>query len=199
MELVQPIAVARSGSHEDLIAAVAAASLAAYLDHGDDPAWEQWLAGRFTKSVRRGTTAQLEAMAPAALSVIKRGEAVAYGFAPMPYDEYPTPLRKMQVQGTERPRADHWADQGNPSLLLNGDLGMSTGKAAAQAAHGLWIWWLAVDDSERQEWERSGRPFSVYERSGWLFHRSLDFTGLIVKDAGLTEIAPGTPTVAVFP
>lgn len=197
-ELVQPIAVARSGSHEDLIAAVAAASLYAYLDHPQDPTWERWLAGRFTKSVRRGTNTQLAEMAPLALSEVRRGEAVVYGFAPAPYDQYPPALRRMQVQGTQRPRSDCWADPSSPAILLNGALGMSTGKAAAQAAHGLWIWWLATDDSDRQKWSESGRPFSVCEQNEAAFRRAVSLTDLVIRDAGLTEIAPGTVTVAVL-
>lgn len=197
-DLVQPIAVARSGSHEDLIAAVASASLDAYLDHGDDPAWDQWLNGRFTKSVRRATASQLAAVAPLALAVVQRGDAVAYGFAPMPYSEYPGPIRKMQVQGTERPRSGNWADFGSPSLVLNGGLEMSTGKAAAQAAHGLWIWWLTATITERQEWEASGRPLSVCEYDSEAFRRTLQITDVVVRDAGLTEVEPGTVTVAVI-
>jgi hypothetical protein len=54
-ELVQPIILLRSGSHEDAIRCVAEASLRAYVSAPDLPEWEQWLAGSFTKKVRRAS------------------------------------------------------------------------------------------------------------------------------------------------
>ena len=52
-ELVQPIVLLRSGSHEDAVRCVAEASLRAYVSAPDLPDWEAWLAGSSTKTVRR--------------------------------------------------------------------------------------------------------------------------------------------------
>lgn len=54
-ELVQPIVLLRSGSHEDAVRCVAEASLRAYVSAPDLPEWRQWLAGSFTKTVRRAS------------------------------------------------------------------------------------------------------------------------------------------------
>ena len=53
VELVQSIVLLRSGSHEDAVRCVAEASLRAYVSAPDLPEWAEWLAGSFTKTVRR--------------------------------------------------------------------------------------------------------------------------------------------------
>ncbi len=95
------------------------------------------------------------------------------------------------------------------SIVVRRDLKMSCGKIAAQVAHGSvtavleilrsgrekWIKWL-------EEWLLEGQKkvvlkvdnleqlLQLYEKA-----KSLDLPAVIIRDAGLTELPPGTVTV----
>ena len=87
------------------------------------------------------------------------------------------------------------ADPTAPLLWLNPDLEMSAGKAMAQAGHGAQLAWWALPDEERTAWRDTGFALAVRTapRSRW---RELIASGLpLVRDAGFTEIAPGSCTV----
>ena len=159
-ELVQPIVMLRFGSHEDAVRCVAEASLRAYVSAPDLPEWEQWLAGSFTKTVRRARPAEYEkARAAGPLAEVRRGEAAALAFAPAPTDKLPRPIARLQVSGTELPRLGWPEDEGaacRTRIALNADLGMSTGKTAAQAAHAMWAVWLQLGELDRAAWLDEG-------------------------------------------
>jgi len=93
------------------------------------------------------------------------------------------------------------------SLVIRRDLGMSCGKAAAQAAHGAvecvframsrreWRGWL-------DEWLREGQKkivLAVDSLDDLLRLRDiaerLNLPNAVISDAGLTELEPGTITV----
>jgi peptidyl-tRNA hydrolase len=197
--LVQPIAVLRSkGSHEDVVVAVALASVQALLADRDNPAWAHWLSGKFTKSVRRGTQSQMDACRDKALSIVKVGDVEAMGFLPSHYLDMPDAMRKMQVSHFERPRASedgffYTSSPWPPAIWVNEDVGMSTGKTAAQVAHGLMGWVLRQDDLI--EWMQQGCPFSLFGATREEFNDKLGIASVLIEDAGLTEIASGTATV----
>jgi len=92
------------------------------------------------------------------------------------------------------------------SIVVRRDLGMSCGKAAAQASHaavecvllaqgsGKWRRWL-------DQWLGEGQKKIVLAVEGVealyeLYNKakSLDLPTAVVVDAGLTELPPGTPT-----
>ncbi|NXY99118.1 peptidyl-tRNA hydrolase, partial [Streptomyces sp. BR123] len=82
-----------------------------------------------------------------------------------------------------------------PVLWLNPDLDMSAGKAMAQAGHAAQLAWWELTTPERAAWRASGFPLQVRtaDREAW---PTLTSTGLpVVRDAGFTEIAPGSATV----
>lgn len=105
--LVEPIAVV-PGSHFEPVTAVAIASnlAAAHADLDTDP-WKFWLSRAFTKTVRR-ISKPADARFIAGLSSADLsshsfvvGEAVAYAFAPMAYEDFPKRLRNLQVSGLD--------------------------------------------------------------------------------------------------
>jgi peptidyl-tRNA hydrolase len=181
--LVQPIVIARTGSHEDAVRCAAEASLRAYLAAPDLPEWQDWLSGIFTKTVRRAKPAEYEkARAVGALAEVCHGGASALAFAPYPADNLPRPIARLQVSGTELERRG-WGEEQDGAyaiVALNEDLGMSTGKAAAQAAHALWSAWLQLGERSRERWVADGLAFRL--------------VGVPVEDIGLGQllgIAPG--------
>src|SRR5690606_12311713 len=122
------------------------------LNTQDDPRWEKWLSGRFTKTVRRGTGAQMDAMREEAAAIITVGEVEVVGFAPLSYEDMPKALLKMQVANLDRPRGNneisgrvHYTTgtPASPVVFVNEDLGMTTGKTAAQVAHAVMAWLIS--------------------------------------------------------
>ncbi len=204
--LVQAIAVMPAG-HLDTCAAVATASALAMLRADpDNPAWTAWLAGRFTKSVRRiSRPSQWDRLMQAVESlrlettVSSSGEAIAMAFAPMTYEDMPRELRSLQVSGLDRertprseptPRADPIAHLIVPDVRLAPSAAMTTGKAAAQAAHAVCLWALTSPEEIVQRWML--RPVVKIDE------RAEDRDSVLsVRDAGLTEVAPGTVTATV--
>jgi peptidyl-tRNA hydrolase len=80
-------------------------------------------------------------------------------------------------------------------LWLSPDVGMSAGKAMAQAGHGAQLAWWELSEADRKAWREAGFPLSVRtaDPARW---RKLTVSGLpVVRDAGFTEIAPGSCTV----
>jgi peptidyl-tRNA hydrolase len=207
--LLQPIVVRRTGTHEDMVTAAARASVAAWMSCPDDPAWEPWLAGSFGKSVRRARPVEIEKAREFMVASVAVGEAEAFAGLPVSRDDMPPAVRKLQVSGTDAPRA------GWPKPVLRGmDLGgvvvpwvsinlgaqMTTGKTCAQAAHGLLGWALRKEPAVREAWASAGMPVNVGEFSAEDFdnfvkHARTD--AIIIQDAGHTEVVPGTTTVLV--
>lgn len=86
-------------------------------------------------------------------------------------------------------------------IVLRTDLGMSTGKLVAQACHASLGAYKNARSAARNEWEASGQTKVAVEVDGEdelmdLFKRARaeDVPGYIVKDAGRTELEPGTVT-----
>ena len=215
-ELVQPVVLLRSGSHEDAIRCVAEASLRAYVAAPDLHEWQEWLSGIFTKTVRRAKPAEYEkAKGAGALVEVCHGDARALAFAPYPADALTGPIARLQVSGTELPRLG-WGDRlGNEHVFvaINNDLDMSTGKAAAQAAHALWGIWLQLKEHDREHWVADDLVFRLESVDGEnlalgkmmgavleVFGAELGARAYVaVHDAGRTEVEPGSLTaVGIF-
>ncbi|CAL9417007.1 peptidyl-tRNA hydrolase [Streptomyces sp. ICN988] len=166
-----------------------------------DGEWAQamrdWQDARIRKVVRRARGAEWRrAEALPGITVTGKGAEVRV-FPPVPLDGWPKDLARLQVSGTDlddpEPPAD--ADPTAPVLWLNPDLEMSAGKAMAQAGHGAQLAWWELSDGERAAWRDAGYPLSVRtaDPARWA---GLTTGGLpVVRDAGFTEIAPGSCTV----
>ena len=197
-EYVQAVALLRAGSHEDAVRAVAAASVGAWLAVPDDPAWQPWLAGSFAKSVRRARPAQYAALSGWAAASAGFGDARACAGPPTTYPGMDPRVAGLQVSGTELARAG-WPGPGpGPTVLLDDSLGMSTGKAAAQAAHALFAWAVHLSAPARADWQADGMAFSVLGLPGPDFARAAARPGPVtIADAGHTEVAPGSTTAII--
>ncbi|MFS7875857.1 peptidyl-tRNA hydrolase [Streptomyces asiaticus] len=118
-------------------------------------------------------------------------------FPPVPLDGWPKELAKLQVSGTDLddPEPPAAPDPTGPVLWLSPQVEMSAGKAMAQAGHGAQLAWWELDDAARAAWREAGFPLAVRTASAERWD-ALTASGLpVVRDAGFTEIAPGSCTV----
>ncbi|GAA2565509.1 MULTISPECIES: peptidyl-tRNA hydrolase [Streptomyces] len=160
-------------------------------------AMRDWQDARIRKVVRRARGAEWRrAGALPGVTVTGRTAEVRV-FPPVPLDGWPKDLARLQVSGTDLadPEPPLDADPSAPVLWLNPGLDMSAGKAMAQAGHGAQLAWWELSGAERAAWRDAGFPLSVRtaDPARW---DGLTTGGLpVVRDAGFTEIAPGSCTV----
>jgi peptidyl-tRNA hydrolase len=155
-----------------------------------------WQDARIRKVVRRARGSEWRrAETLPGITVTGDGAEVRV-YPPVPLDGWPKELAKLQVSGTElddpRPPADPLP--GLPVLWLNPDVPMTAGKAMAQAGHAAQLAWWDLTDAERAQWAAAGFPLAV--RTADPVHwKTLEGAGLpTVRDAGFTEVAPGSMT-----
>lgn len=156
-----------------------------------------WQDARIRKVVRRARGAEWRRAEGLPGITVTGKSAEVRVFPPVPLDGWPKDLARLQVSGTDLddPEPPVAADVTAPVLWLNPDLGMSAGKAMAQAGHGAQLAWWELSDEERAAWRDAGFPLAVRaaDPARW---GELTAGGLpLVRDAGFTEIAPGSCTV----
>lgn len=91
--------------------------------------------------------------------------------------------------------------------MVRTDLGMGTGKLAAQVAHASLSAYEDTDDRTRKQWKGEGQKKVVLKGSGeaQLFEladkaRREGLPNAVIRDAGHTQLEPGTATtVAIGP
>ncbi|MCX5582139.1 aminoacyl-tRNA hydrolase [Streptomyces erythrochromogenes] len=204
LPLVVRIEKAEPPARTDALETAARAVLVLLSDeraHGEGE-WAQavrdWQDARIRKVVRRARGAEWR-KAETLPGITVRGDAAQVRvFPPVPLDGWPKELAKLQVSGTDLddPRPVPAADgPALPVLWLNPALEMSAGKAMAQAGHAAQLAWWELARAERDAWQESGFRLAVRTaaRERWA---ELSGSGLpVVRDAGFTEIAPGSATV----
>lgn len=156
-----------------------------------------WQDARIRKVVRRARGAEWRRAEALPGITLTGGTARVRVFPPVPLDGWPKDLARLQVSGTELddPGPPPPADPAEPVLWLNPDITMSAGKAMAQAGHGAQLAWWELSEAERESWRKAGFPLAVRTAApaAW---PGLTGSGLpVVRDAGFTEIAPGSCTV----
>ncbi|MFJ9419094.1 peptidyl-tRNA hydrolase [Streptomyces sp. NPDC101227] len=156
-----------------------------------------WQDARIRKVVRRARGAEWR-RAEALPGITVTGQrAEVRVFPPVPLDGWPKDLARLQVSGTELsdPEPPVAPDAVRPVLWLNPELDMSAGKEMAQTGHGAQLAWWELTEEERAAWRAAGFPLAVRsaDPAAW---DALTRSGLpVVRDAGFTEIAPGSCTV----
>ncbi|MFJ2604126.1 aminoacyl-tRNA hydrolase [Streptomyces sp. NPDC091279] len=166
-----------------------------------DGAWAEvirdWQDARIRKVVRRARGAEWRrAEALPGITVTGKSAEVRV-FPPVPLDGWPKDLARLQVSGTELedPEPPAPADLSGPVIWFSPELDMSAGKSMAQAGHGAQLAWWELSQEERDAWRDAGFPLAVRTAAParWA---ELTRGGLpLVRDAGFTEIAPGSCTV----
>ncbi|RGA06242.1 peptidyl-tRNA hydrolase [Microbispora triticiradicis] len=157
----------------------------------------EWQDGRIRKVVRRARGAEWRrALALPGITVTVRTAEVRV-HPPVPLDDWPRDLARLQVSGTDLADDAVPPEPGPDDVVLwvNPRLTMTAGKAMAQAGHGAQFAWWGAGEADRAAWR--GRGFAVRVRTAgpdrW---DALAGSGLpVVRDAGFTEIEPGSATV----
>ncbi|GAA4567814.1 peptidyl-tRNA hydrolase [Planotetraspora kaengkrachanensis] len=201
LPLVVRIERAAPPERTDALEAAATAVLS-LLDPLQDqrPAWDEaiseWEDHRIRKVVRRARGAEWRRVLelPGITVTVRTAEVRVH--PPVPLDDWPKDLSRLQVSGTDlADTAPPPSATGGAVLWVNPHLDMTAGKAMAQAGHGAQLAWWGSDEPARAEWRDRGFATAVRTASPdrW---SALVGSGLpVVRDAGFTEIEPGSATV----
>lgn len=155
-------------------------------------AWES--TGRIRKVVRRARGAEWRRASALPGRTVEHRTAEVRVHPPVPLDDWPRDLARLQVSGTELSDTRDPGAAAPPILWANPGLAMSAGKAMAQAGHAAQLAWWASDAGERAAWRAAGLAVSVRTATREDFAR-MTAAGLpVVRDAGFTEIEPGSCT-----
>ncbi|WP_245401857.1 aminoacyl-tRNA hydrolase [Nocardia albiluteola] len=192
-----------------LLAAAAAAAVALCLDPrvGADGEWEQryltWKRSRIRKVARRARGAQWLAANEVDGVTIEVDGAQARALVPGPVGDIDPRVRKLQIGGTDiEPDEPGPIDPELPVLWVDSELGMTVGKAAAQVGHASMLLAGALPVEQAFAWSAHGYRCAVREAGPrWPELSRLVGRGAAtaVRDAGFTEVAPGSMTVIGVP
>jgi peptidyl-tRNA hydrolase len=155
-----------------------------------------WQDGRIRKVVRRARGAEWR-RAEALPGITVHGKSAEVRvFPPVPLDAWPKDLARLQVSGTDLddPQPPAAPAPGEPVLWFNPGVQMTAGKAMAQAGHAAQLGWWALSDERAAQWQREGFPLAVRTASRDQWSRLVNDELPTVRDAGFTEIAPGSVT-----
>lgn len=216
MPVVLRIERATPPARTPLLEAAAAAAIAVCLDprSAPDGEWhepvERWLAGHIRKLARRARGAHWQAVQELPGITVDVDGAEVRALLPGLVTETPREVSRLQISGSELPDDEPGEPPaGVPVLWLNPAVAMTAGKAAAQVGHAsmLLAALLRADnrDNVLAKWSTVDFRCAVRtpSRDGWArlhpgedpLHAWRTRRVVAVRDAGFTEIAPGTVTV----
>ncbi|MEU6162452.1 aminoacyl-tRNA hydrolase [Streptomyces sp. NPDC047130] len=158
---------------------------------------DAWQDARIRKVVRRARGGEWRKAQTLPGVTVTGGSAEVRVYPPVPLDGWPKELAKLQVSGTDLddPEPPPPADPAAPVLWLNPELDMSAGKAMAQTGHAAQLAWWELTDADRAAWRDTGFALSVRTAAPDRWAGLLAARLPVVRDAGFTEIAPGSCTV----
>jgi peptidyl-tRNA hydrolase len=212
MPVILRIERAEPPSRTALLEAAAAAAVAVCLDPRTEPEGEwhpdvsAWMDGRIRKVTRRARGAHWDAVQslPGITSEVDGAQVRA--LVPVRVADTPKEVTRLQISGSElEPDDPPPPPPGAPILWLNPHIQISAGKAAAQVGHATMLLAALLPPDLRSQWSTKDYRCSV--RTPTTAHwttlapapdpaAAWHTRGLIaVRDAGFTEIAPGTITV----
>ncbi|MFC6011002.1 aminoacyl-tRNA hydrolase [Nocardia lasii] len=210
MQMVLHIPKLDPPARSALLAAAASAAVAVCMDPRSAPGgeWEPrylaWKRARIRKVARRARGAQWVAAGAVDGVTVEVDGAQARAFVPGPVGAIDQRIRKLQIGGTELEHDEPGpADPTLPVLWVNAALSMSVGKAAAQVGHASMLLAGALPLDAVIDWAARGFGCSVRDADErqWasLVERVRAGRAVAVRDAGFTEVAPGSMTVIAVP
>jgi peptidyl-tRNA hydrolase len=210
MQLVARAEKAAPPSHTAVCAAAATAVVRLLTDpRATDPDGEwsafvhRWESGRIRKVTRRARGVRWpQVQALPGVTVAKDGAEVR-AFVPGPMTDVPPEIAKLQVAGLDLAddpgeSEDSGGTERRPPdppyavIALNPDVPMSTGKAAAQSGHAAQLLLRQAGAAEVAAWIEGGLRVRIARDIPW--SRCVKKATVAVRDAGFTEVQPGTMT-----
>lgn len=212
MPLVLRLERGDSATRTELLAAAATASLAVCTDPraAEDGAWHEpllsWTSGRIRKVARRARGSHWQAVQQLPGLTVTVGGAEVRALVPMRVSDTPKEVSRLQISGGDAPVAGVSQERSTvPLLLVNPAAAMTLGKTAAQVGHATMLLAALLDDRARQAWAAEGYGCAVRDATEWEWREFLPSDDpvaawhahgvVVVRDAGFTEIDPGTVTV----
>ncbi|SDD72001.1 peptidyl-tRNA hydrolase [Actinokineospora iranica] len=199
-----------------LLEAAAAAAIAVCLDPRAEPEgpWHEevdtWVRGRIRKVSRRARGAHWAAVQELPGVTVEVDGAAARALVPGRVAAAPREVSRLQISGSELPDDEPGpVPADTPVLWCNPHVPMTAGKAAAQVGHATMLLAALLHASGQHDRLRawSTRDFRCAVRTPtaerWAaLHPGADpdlawrtHTVVAVRDAGFTEVAPGTVTI----
>ncbi|MEV4312747.1 peptidyl-tRNA hydrolase [Actinocrispum sp. NPDC049592] len=178
-----------------------------------------WINGHIRKVSRRARGAHWQAAQSfPGVTVTANGTSTALGdvsvlggasvraLVPGLVTETPKEISRLQISGSDLPHDDPGPlPEGIPVLWLNPNVELTAGKAAAQVGHASMLLAALLDDTTLKSWAETTYRCAVRTptQAQWkALHPGTDPAKawderrvIAVRDAGFTEIAPGTVTV----
>ncbi len=156
-----------------------------------------WVGSGIRKIARRARGAHWAAVQELPGVTVEVDGAQVRALLPGPVDEVPRVVDRLQIGGTDLPDDGPGPPPpGTPVIWVNGTLRMTVGKAAAQVGHASML-----DAAVRGL--REVPPYAVRtagpERWAQLCRTAERGAAVAVRDAGFTEVAPGTITAIATP
>lgn len=191
---------------ESLLEAVARATVLACLDPRAEPggpwapAFDAWCAGRIRKVARRARGAHWAAVQELDGVTVDCDGAQARAFVPGPVGETDRRLTRLQIEGTDVDGDLRSTEPpGGLCLWVAPGLPMTVGKLAAQVSHASMLGAPLLPADAVGDWYERGCPLAVRQADPARWMRLLDDAAagaaVAVRDAGYTEVAPGSCTV----
>lgn len=209
MQMVLRIEKSHPPDRRALLVAAARAAVLACLDErgeGDGPwapALDAWCDARIRKIARRARGKQWDDVQGLWGVTAENGNAQARAFVPSRVGDVDRRVARLQIGGTDVDGSfvcdPPSGDVSGLALWLNPELEMSVGKAAAQVGHASMLGVALFTVDEASAWHDAGCPLDVRlpDRERWASLVSAAEAGraAAVRDAGFTEVAPGSMTV----
>jgi peptidyl-tRNA hydrolase len=157
----------------------------------------RWESGPIRKVTRRARGVRWQAVQALPGVTADHAGAQVRAFVPGSTAEVPPELARLQVAGLDL-ADDQTGGPDDPLagpyalVALNPDVKMTTGKAAAQSAHAAHLLLRRIDPARRRGWISAGLAVRLARDVRW--DECVARAAVTVRDAGFTEVPPGTMT-----
>lgn len=210
MQMVLHLPKAEPPRRTAVLEAAAAAVVALCLDErvGAGGPWEDsyrsWANARIRKVARRARGAHWVAAQEIDGVTVEIDGAQARALVPGIVGELDPRIKRLQVGGTDLDHDDPGPPPSDvPVLWVNSALEMTLGKTAAQVGHASMLLAGAMSAEAAYRWSQCGFECAVREADSQLWRAAVALAergnAVAVRDAGFTEVAPGSMTVIGVP
>ncbi|MFF5259368.1 aminoacyl-tRNA hydrolase [Actinomadura viridis] len=206
MQLVVRAEKAAPPAHGAVCAAAATAVVRLLTDpRATDPEGEwyarvhRWESGRIRKVTRRARGVRWPEVQALPGVTVDRDGAQVRAFVPGPVADVPPELARLQVAGLDLADDEEPKPPPEPPyavIALNPEVPMTTGKAAAQSGHAAQLLLMQAAEADVAAWVEGGALVRVARGIPW--RRCVEHAAVAVRDAGFTEVPPGTMTVIAW-